>query len=378
LKSGLTQNRREQGKKVTKKIGYLIGAALLLCAGAASAEDKVLNVYNWTDLIGSTTIADFSKATGIKVNYDTYDGDETLEAKLLAGSTGYDIVVPSGTFVAHEVKAGLFKELDKSKIPNWKNQDPGLLKMIEASDPGNKHGIIYDWGTTGLGINVDKVQQRLPGVKLDTYDLLFKPEYASKLKDCGITLVDSPADVVPIILHYLGLNPASENMDDLKKAQAVLMGIRPYLKYVNSSSYLNDMASGDVCIALAWSGDVTIASKRATEAKNGVKLQYVVPKEGTVSWFGFMAIPADAPHPDAAYAFLNHILDPKVAADFTNTVSYGNGVPASAEFLSPAYATDHSIFPSEEDKARLFPTPTASEKFSRERTRVWTSFKTGM
>ncbi|TXH34529.1 MAG: polyamine ABC transporter substrate-binding protein [Rhodospirillaceae bacterium] len=363
---------------MARKFGYLIGAALLLCGGTAFAEDKALNVYNWTDLVGESTIAGFTKKTGIKVNYDTYDSDEILEAKLMAGSTGYDIVVPTGTFVGNQIKAGVLKELDKSKIPNWKNLDTGLLKLIAPADPGNKHAVVYDWGTTGLSINVKEVEKRLPGVKLDSYDLLFKPEYVSKLKDCGVTVVDSPADVVPIILHYLGLNPASENPDDLNKAKAVLMGLRPYIKYINSSTYLNDMADGEVCLALAWSGDVSIANKRAAEAKNGVQLQYVVPKEGTITWFGVMAIPADAPHPEAAYAFINYILDPKVAADFTNTVGYGSGVPDSVKYLNPSYANDHSIFPTAEDRAKLFASPTVSQKFARERTRVWTSFKSGM
>ncbi len=362
---------------MTTKLGYLVAAALLLGAGPAGAEDKVLNVYNWSDLIGETTVADFTKATGIKVNYDTYDSDETLEAKMMAGNTGYDIVVPSATFLASKVKAGVLKELDRSKIPNWKSLDPSLMKMVESADPGNKHAIIYDWGTTGLGVNVDKVRQRLPDTKLDSYDLLFKPENAAKLKDCGITIIDSPADVMPIMLHYLGLNSDSEDPGDLKKAQAALMAIRPYLKYVNSSSYLNDLASGEVCLSLGWSGDVSIARHRAEEAKNGVKVEYVLPKEGTLSWFGVIGIPADAPHPDAAYAFLNFLLEPKVMAGFTNTVGYGNAVPDSLAFVKPEIASDPAIFPSPEDRARLFPSAASTPKYDRERTRAWTSFKAG-
>jgi len=359
------------------KAGILLGAALLICGGTAWADDKVLNVYNWSDLISEEIIRAFTKSTDIKVNYDTYDSDEVLEAKMMAGNTGYDLVFPSATFLQTKVKAGVLKELDLSKIPNWKNLDSALMKMIAPVDPDNKHAALFDWGTTGLGINTDKVGKRLPGVKLDTYDLLFKPEYVAKLQDCGVTLVDSPSDVVPIVLHYLGLDPASENPADLDKAQAALMQIRPYVKYVNSSSYLNDLASGEVCLSLGWSGDVSIAAHRAAEAKNGVHLQYIMPKEGTMAWFGVMAVPSDAPHPDAAYAFINYLLKPEVAADFTNGAGYGNPIPGSLKLIKPDYATDHSIFPTAEERARLFAAPSASQKYSRERTRAWTAFKTG-
>jgi putrescine transport system substrate-binding protein len=356
----------------------LTAALALIAITDARADEKVVNVYNWTELIGSRTVEEFTKETGIKVVYDTYDSDETLEAKLMAGSSGYDIVVPSSTFLPHEVMAGVLQKLDKSKIPNWSNQDPALLKLLAVADPNNEHAAVYDWGSTGLIVNVDEVEKRLPGVTFDSYDLLFKPENAAKLQDCGITVLDSPADVVPITLKYLGLSPDSENPADLEQAQKTLMAIRPYLKYIHSSRYLSDLATGEICLAIGWSGDASIAQRRATEANNGVHLKYFTPKEGGLTWFGAIAIPLDAPHPDEAHAFINYILKPSVAADFTNTVGYGNGVPASLPLVDPGIANDPTIFPPEEEKKRLFFVPASSADYDRLRTRAWTTFKTGV
>jgi len=354
-------------------------AVCLFCAAAGTrAEDKVLNVYNWVDLIGSKTVEEFSKKTGIKVVYDTFDSDEMLEAKLMVGSSGYDVVMPSSSFLAREVEAGLFMKLDKAKIPNWAGQDPAFLRLLAVADPDNAHATIFDWGSTGMIVNVGQVQKRLPGADLNSLDLLFKPENAAKLKDCGIGMVDSPTDVVPLTLKYLGLPPDSEDPANLKEAVATLAAIRPYLRYVNSSAYLNDLASGDLCLALGWSGDTSIAQRRATEAGNGVRLHYAIPKEGGLTWFGSVAIPKDAPHPDAAHAFINFLLDPKTAADFTNTVGYGNGVPASLPFVDAAIAGDPAVYPPEEDRKRLFFPKQTSPAFDQERTRAWTTFKTGM
>lgn len=354
-------------------------AAVLLLATTlpASAEDATLNVYNWSDLIGANTLTDFTAASGIKVQYDTYDSDEVLTAKLLTGGSGYDIVVPTSTSAPHQIQAGALLELDRAKIPNWQNLDPDLMKMVELSDPGNKHSIIYDWGSTGLIVNVAEVEKRLPDVALDSYALLFDPANAAKLQDCGIAVLDSPGDVMPIALNYLGLAPDSENPEDLERATAALKEIRPYLRSIHSSSYLNDIAAGSLCLALGWSGDATIAQARANEAGNGVKLQYVVPKEGTLSWFGLMAIPADAPNPDAAHAFINFILEPKTSADFTNTVGYANAVPASRDLVTPEMAADVTVYPPEDVKQRLFPSVAPSAEYERLRTRAWTNFKTG-
>lgn len=356
----------------------LAAACLILAATLpVSAEEKIVNVYNWSDLIGAETLKAFSDATGIKVQYDTYDSDEVLETKLLTGGSDYDVVAPSATFLPRQVQAGLLMELDRSKIPNWGNLDPSLLKMVEAADPGNKHAIIFDWGTTGLIINTDAVAHALPGIPTDSYALLFDPANAEKLKGCGIAVLDSPADVVPIVLKYLGLSPDSEKPEDLAKAKEALLAIRPFLRSIHSSSYLNDLASGSLCAAIGWSGDATIAQARANEVKNNVHLQYIVPKEGTLSWFGMMAIPADAPHPDEAHAFLNYMLEPKIAADFTSSVGYANAVPKSADFMTPEIAGDPTTFPPEDVKLRLFPSVTVSPAYDRERTRAWTDFKTG-
>lgn len=356
----------------------VVAFGVLTTMSIAHAEDKVLNVYNWTDLIGGKTVEEFTKATGIKVVYDTFDSDEMLDAKLMVGNSGYDIVVPSSTFLPREVQAGVFMTLDKTKIPNWNNQDASFLTMLAVADPGNAHAVIFDWGSTGMIVNIDQVQKRLPGADLDSLDLIFKPENAAKLKDCGISVLDSPTDVVPLALKYLGLPPDSEDPAHLQRAIQTLTAIRPYLRYIHSSTYLNDLASGDLCLAIGWSGDSSIAQRRATEAGNGVHLRYAIPTEGGATWFGAMAIPKDAPHPDAAHAFINFILDPKTAADFTNTVGYGNGVPASMPLVDPAIASDPTIYPPEEDKKRLFFQSAASPAYDQKRVRAWTSFKTGM
>ena len=357
--------------------GFAAACLLLATAFPAFAQDRTVNVYNWSDLIGVETLANFTTATGIKVQYDTYDSDEVLETKMLTGGSGYDVVAPSATFLPHQVQAGVLMELDRSKIPNWENLDPSLLKMVEAADPGNKHAIIFDWGTTGLIINTDAVAKYLPGVPTDSYALLFDPANAARLKECGIAVLDSPADVIPIVLKYLGLPPDSERPEDLAKAKEALLAIRPNLRSIHSSSYLNDLANGSLCAAIGWSGDATIAQARAHEAKNGVNLRYIVPKEGTLSWFGMMAIPVDAPHPDEAHAFLNYMLEPKIAADFTTSVGYANAVPKSAAFMKPEIASDPTTFPPDDIKLRLFPSVTASPAYDRARTRAWTDFKTG-
>jgi len=356
----------------------LATAALCAAAAPALAQEKVVNIYNWTDYIGETTLADFTKATGIKTVYDTYDGNEALEAKLLTGNSGYDLVVPTAQpFLSRQIKAGVYAELDRSKIPNWKNLDPALLKLVEGADPGNKHAIIYQWGTVGIGYNVDQVKKRLGDVPLDSYDLVFNPENAKKLKDCGITMLDSPTDILPVVLNYLKLDPNSEKKEDLDKAEAAIMKIRPYLKYLHSSQYINDLAGGNVCVSVGWSGDVNIAKSRAEEAKNGVNIDYIIPKEGTLVWFDMMAMPKDAPHPDEGYAFINFILDPQVMAGIDNAVGYANAVKGARELMNPDIANDPRVFPSEDVMKRLFAAKEASSSYERLRTRTWTRIRTG-
>ena len=358
------------------------GLAALAFAGvfsvAAHAEDKVLNIYNWSDYIAEDTVAKFEEQTGIKVNYDVYDGNETLEAKLMAGSSGYDLVVPTAfPFLDRQIKAGVYQEIDRSKIPNYKNLDPDLMKRMAAADPDNKYAVIWMWGTTGIGYNVDAVAKRIPDAPVDSYDLVFKPENAAKLKDCGITILDSPTDIMPIVLNYLGLDPQSPKPEDLEKAQELMMSIRPYIKYFNSSQYINDLANGDVCVSIGWSGDVFQAAARAEEAENGINVSYVIPKEGTMIWFDNMAIPKDAPNPEAALAWINFTLQPEIEAANSNYVAYANPVPASKEFMDAEVKDNPAIYPSDEVMAKLFAVPTKDAAFNRLQTRAWTTIRTG-
>lgn len=358
--------------------GFVAMAVAGLISVAAHAEEKVLNVYNWSDYIAEDTVAKFEKATGIKVRYDVYDGNETLEAKLMAGNSGYDIVVPTSfPFLDRQIKAGVYKEIDRSKIPNYKNLDPDLMKRVAAADPGNKHAVIWMWGTTGFGYNVKAIEKRIPNAPVNSLDLLLKPENVSKLKDCGVTLLDSPTDVIPIVLNYLGLDPDSSKPEDIQKAQDLLMKIRPYVKYFNSSQYINDLANGDVCLSLGWSGDIFQAESRAAEAKNGIEIKYTIPKEGTLIWFDTMVIPKDAPHPEAAYAWINFNLQPKIEAANSNHVAYANPVPASKEFLDDSVKNNEAIYPPKEVMDKLFTVPTKDAAFNRLQTRAWTTIRTG-
>lgn len=356
----------------------LATAALCAVAAPALAQEKVVNIYNWSDYIGETTLADFTKATGIKTVYDTYDNNEVLEAKLLAGSSGYDLVVPTAQpFLSRQIKAGVYLELDKSKIPNWKNLDPALLKQAEGADPGNKYAAIYQWGTVGIGYNVDQVKKRLGDVPLDSFDMVFNPENAKKLADCGITTLDSPTDIIPVVLNYLKLDPNSQKPEDLKAAEEAIMKFRPYLKYLSSSQYINDLAGGNVCVAIGWSGDVSIARARAEEAKNGVNIDYIIPKESTLVWFDMIGIPKDAPHPEEAYAYINFILDPKVMAGIDDFVGYGNAVLGARELMNPEIANDPRVFPPDDVMKKLFAITEASPSYERLRTRTWTRIRTG-
>ena len=350
-----------------------------LGAAPARAEEKVLNVYNWSDYIGTDTVAAFEHATGIVVHYDVYDSNEVLEAKLLAGHSGYDLVVPSAEpFLARQVKAGVYRPLDRARIPNWGNLDPAMMAAVAGADPGNAHGAIWAWSTTGLGENVARVRAALgPDAPLDSLALLFDPKNAARLKDCGITMLDAPSEVVPVALHYLGLDPASQDLGDLKRAQALLMSVRPFVRYFHSSQYINDLANGGVCLSLGFSGDVLIAQQRAREAGGGVEVEYHLPREGTIESFDMMAIPADAPHPEAAEAFINFVLQPAVMAGISNTVFYANAVPATRPLLRPALADNPDVFPGAAMAARLFRGSEVSSRYERERTRAWTTVTTG-
>jgi putrescine transport system substrate-binding protein len=351
---------------------------LCLLASPARAEGPVVNVYNWTDYIDPAAVQRFEKETGIKVRYDEYDSLETLEAKLLTGASGYDVVVPSDEpSLSRLIKAGALAAIDRSKVPNWKNLDPALMQRVAAADPGNTHGAIYLYGSTGLGILPDRISAVAPGAPLDSWDLLFKPEWASKIAKCGIVMMDSEIDVIPTVLHYLGRSPDSTDAEDLAAVEKTLMAIRPYIRNFASAGALEELATGKACLALDYSGDVAQAAARAREAKHRVTVRYVIPKEGAQIGFDMLAIPADAPHKDAALKFINFLLQPDVMAGITNKVRYPNAVPESRPMIGADLLSDSAVYPPPDAMARMFhigPVPLAAE---RARTRMWGRFKAG-
>ncbi len=367
--------------------GPALAAALLLsaCGGGpdetarpeSAADAKVLYVYNWADYIGASTIADFEKKTGIKVTYDTYDSNEILETKLLTGNTGYDVVFPSGNFLQRMVKAGVFLPLDKSKLPNLANMDPEIMRLSADHDPGNEHSINYMWGTTGLGYNPELVEQALGTRRLDSWDAIFDPAIAAKLAKCGITMLDAPEDVFEIARIYQGRDPNSELQGDLTPVEALLTRVRPYVKYFHSSQHVNDLASGEICVSLSWSGLVLQARSRGAASQSPVEMAYVVPKEGTTIWFDMVAIPADAPHPDNAHAFINFLMEPEVIAAVSNHIGYANGNAASVKFIDDVLRNDPGIFPTEAVMKTLHRSGLKSQEFSRIQNRAWTRVKTG-
>ena len=355
----------------------LLAAAAVGFATSAAAADKVVNVYNWSDYVDESVLADFTKETGIKVSYDTYDNNDIVETKLLAGGSGYDIVVPTDSNMARELKAGTLQKLDKSKLPNLSHMWPLIMKRLETYDPGNQYAVDYMWGTTGLGYNVDKVKQRLPDAPLDSWALLFDPKYASKLKDCGITVLDASEDVTQSALAYLGLPPDSKNQADIDQAAALLKKIRPYIQKFDSSEYINALANGDICLSLGYSGDILQARNRAREAKTKKKVtvDYIIPKEGALMWFDSMVIPKDAPHPDAAHAFINFMMRPEVAAKNSNFVFYANGNLDSQPLLSKDVANDPAVYPTQAVLDRLFTSTPYEPALQKSITRMWTNLK---
>jgi putrescine transport system substrate-binding protein len=346
-------------------------------AGPPPAEEKVLNVYNWSDYIAEDTIANFEKETGIKVNYDVFDSNEVLETKLLAGKTGYDVVVPSASFLERQIKAGVFMKLDKAKLPNLKNMDPEIMQRVALHDPGNEHAIPYLWGTTGIGYNPDKIKAALGTDTIDSWAAIFDPANAMKLKDCGMVMLDAPTEVFDSMLIYLGKDPNGQNEENLKLAEEAMMKVRPYVRYFHSSQYINDLANGEICAALGWSGDILQAQARGAEAEKPVNVAYAIPKEGAIIWFDNLAIPADAPHPDNAHKFINYIMEPAVIAAISNYVAYANGNAASFDLIDEAVRTDPSVYPPPEVKAKLYPSLAESQEYSRLSNRAWTTVRTG-
>ncbi|WMS44997.1 polyamine ABC transporter substrate-binding protein [Acuticoccus sp. MNP-M23] len=351
-------------------------AALLIGAGPAMA-DGVVNVYNWSDYIDDSILAEFTEETGIKVQYDVFDSNELLEAKLLASGSGYDVVVPTAYFLSRQIQAGVFGELDKAELPNFKNLWDKILKQTDKYDANAEHAIPYMWGTTGFGYVEDKILERMPDAPVDSWDMVFDPEIVSKFADCGVQLLDSPSDILPAALQYIGKDPNSTDPDDIKAAADLVQKIRPYVQKFHSSEYINGLAGGDICLAVGWSGDVLQARDRADEADNGVTVKYVIPKEGAQMWFDMMAIPADAPNRENAHAFLNFIMKPDVIAKVTDYVSYANANAASLDLIDEDVRTDPAVYPSDEVMDNLFTVKALEPRAQRVATREWTRVKSG-
>ncbi len=357
-------------------IGTLVAA--LVAAWPVCAAQRTVSIYNWSDYIDPQVLLDFNKETGINVLYDTFDANETLETKLLAGKSGYDVVVPTGYFLERQIKAGVFQKLDKSKLSNIGNVWPQIAERLAIYDPGNQYAVNYMWGTTGIGYNVKKVREALgPDGKIDSWDIVFKPELIAKFKDCGIHMLDSADDIIPAALHYLGLDPNTTDEAQLNQAADLITKIRPNVRKFHSSEYLNALASGEICMVVGWSGDIKQAQKRAAEAKNGVEIGYAIPKEGAQMFFDNLAIPKDAKNVAEAHAFIDYLLRPEVAAKNTNYVSYANGNLASQKLVAKAALDDRSVYPDEETMQRLYVVKARDAKTQRVLNRLWTKIKTG-
>src|SRR5271155_4061685 len=342
---------------------------------SAAAAPRVLNLYIWSDYLAPNTLADFEKQTGIKVHVAYYDTNETLETKLLAGSSGYDVVVPTASYFERLIKAGAFMPLDKSKLPNLKNMDPQLMARVAQHDPDNAHGVIYLWGTNGIGYNEKMIKALMPDAPLDSWRMVFDPQVASKVAKCGISVLDSPAEMMRAVFNYLGKDPNSQKPEDLAQGEAVLLKIRPYIRSINSSEYIEALANGDLCVAVAYNGDVMQARDRAQDANKGIEIKYSIPKEGTILWFDMLAIPKDAPHPESAYAFINFIMTPEVIAEITNFKGYANANAVAQPLAS--VKNEPAIYPTPELMPKLTVQLADSEDQTRAITRVWEKFKTG-
>lgn len=352
-------------------------AAGFLAALPTAAQEKVVNVYNWSDYIDPEVLKEFEAETGIRVRYDVYDSNDTLESKLLAGRTGYDVVVPTQYYMARQVQAKLLRPLDMAKLPNAKHLDPALMERLAKFDPGNRHAVIYLWGTSGIGLNADKIRQRMANPPAYSLRMLFDPEVVSKFADCGVVMLDAPDEIMVAALKYLGLDPNAKDAGSIARAEEAVMKVRPYIRKFHSSQYINDLANGDACLAYGYSGDILQARSRAEEAKNGVRVQYLLPREGAQQWFDVMAIPADAPNPDHAHAFINYLLQPKVIARITNAVQYPNAVPDSLPFVAREAMADKDVFPRPEAIKTLYTVQPFSQSEQRLLTRAWTRIKGG-
>ena len=355
----------------------LTTTALSLGLTALAQADGTVHIYNWSDYIGEETLAEFEKATGIKPVYDVFDSNETLEGKLLAGRSGYDVVVPSNHFLGKQIKAGAFQPLDRAQLPNWENLDPVLLKQLETNDPGNQYAVPYLWGTNGIGYNVEKVKAVLGVDKIDSWATVFEPENMKKLASCGVSFLDSADEMLPAMLNYLGLDPNSKKAEDYAKAEAKLLEVRPYVTYFHSSKYIGDLANGNICVAVGFSGDVLQAADRAEEAGKGVEIVYAIPKEGANLWFDMLAIPADASNAKEAHAFINYLLTPQVIAEVSDYVGYANPNPKAGELMDQDVRNDEAVYPPQAVLDKLYISAEMPIKVQRLMTRSWTKVKSG-
>jgi putrescine transport system substrate-binding protein len=371
--------KKQFSRSVMSIIAATAVTAMTLSAATAQ-EEKVLNIYNWSDYIAEDTIKNFEKETGIKVRYDLFDTNEILHAKLVAGKTGYDIVVPSANWVNLQIQGGLLMKLDKSKLPNLVNLDPVIQSAIAKLDPNNDHVVDWLWGFTTVGINVAKVKAALGDLPMpaNAWDLVFDPKYMAKVKSCGVSFLDSPSEILPPALQYVGKNPFSKVPADYQEAGRLLAKIRPYVSLFSSSGYINDMANGSICVALGWSGDINIARQRAIEAKNGNDIQALIPSTSATLFFDVMAIPVDAPHPNNAHLWINYIMRPEVHASLTNKVFYANPNLASTKFVKKEIAENKTVYLSDADKKKMISPEVVNSDIRRLMTRIYTQFKTGI
>ncbi|WP_137010048.1 polyamine ABC transporter substrate-binding protein [Aquitalea aquatilis] len=359
----------------------ILPRALLIAActlGAASASaSETLNFFNWADYAGKNTVSGFERETGIKVRYDPFDSEETLQAKMLVGHSAYDVVVPSSGFLRNQLQAGLYQKLDKSRLPNWKNLDPQLMQKLESVDPGNQYAIPWTWGTTGLAINSKARQLLGPGAPLDSWAMLLNPQYLSRLQSCGVGMLDSPADIAAIALRYLHKDINKASSKDLQEAFELLKGIRPYITQFNSNSYVSDLALGDLCLAVGWSGDVQQARLQARSSKKPFQIDYIIPKEGSAIWFDVMAIPKDAPNLNAAYKWLNYIEKPDVHADISNSTFYLSANKPANALVKSEIRDDPVVNPDSATLQRLTAVQGLPPELMRQLNRLWANFKTG-
>ena len=363
---------------VTALAGAGVLAAAVLPAPTAAQQNRVVNFYNWSDYIDPRALDEFTRTTGIRVRYDTFDSNDTLEAKLLAGKSGYDVVVPTGYFLARQIAAGIFQKLDKAKLPNLANAWPEIAQRLASYDPGNQYAVNYMWGTTGIGYNVKAAKAALgPNATIDSWDTVFVPEKLARFKDCGVHMLDSSDDIMPAALHYLHLDPNATDQRDLEKAADLLTKIRPYVRKFHSSEYLNALATGEICLVVGFSGDIKQAQKRAEQGTGGVAIGYAIPKEGAQLWFDNLAIPSDAPDVAEAHALIDFLMRPEVAGENTNFISYANGNLASLKFVDKAILDDRSIYPDAATMAKLYTIAAHDQKTQRLINRLWTRIKTG-